>query len=1105
MFNGCQSLEFLDLLSFDTSLVTDMKYMFYKCYSLHYVDLKSFDTSLVTDMSYMFDSCLSLKVLDLNNFYTPSVKDISNIFSGCSSLEYLNIPNFDTSKVTTFLSSFYNCHSLKYLNISHFVSSEVTSFNDMFTNCTSLLFLDLSSFDTSKVKDLTNAFKDCKSLLYLNIRNFDFTSISSFSTFITGVNEELTYCLNEQNIRDDINNALSKYKNNCSNTCFNNNNKLNPNTKQCVENCSENEEYQYELNKICYQQCPPKFTLPDNNFICKEFLYCGNYYHNLDTNRCINYIPEGYYVNDTYLNTLDKCDLKCNECDLESMNLNLCISCNMDDNFFPKENDISNIDSFINCYRGEIDGYILDPDEKLYIIIKAEFQNEMNYEEYYENEKEIEFKEKNKEKDEEKMIIENEEEEYYKNENEHEELDYEKNIEEIKENELIIEYNEIMEINQSSFNEDFENEIFEKDYEENERVSNYDIISYHSSEIIIDRVVSLYHDKLKSNFTKLFENINITKESIHLNQKIIEELLNDGLLTEIIGNIKETNSSFNININQDIIQISFMKEQNKTKNTSYINFKELENIIKQENNIPLDDDLILLKIEHYIDNLKIPIIEYIIFSSDGKRQLNLSSYNNNKIELTIPVIINESEEYKYNPKSTYYNDMCHKYQINNDYDLTLYDRQGEYNTNNMALCEANCTYQGYDNISKNVKCECEMKNNFNFFFDIDIDTNKLIDKFINVKNIINFEVVKCYNSLFSKDGLQNNIGSYFTLTIIFLSIIASILFCLNGFNSLYSQIKTISQVIPNNQSRNNTNKRFNTHNNFPPKKPKKKYNSNKRLINNSSKKTMELNKEIKDLISCSGINNDNKSEEINQSKEKLNHINKKYEYNDHELNNLSYKNALIIDTRTFLQYYLSLIRTKQLIVFTFYTKTDYNSRIIKIDLFLFFLLLYFTINAFFFNDTTMHQIYEDKGNFNIIYQIPQMLYSTLISTLIKFIIEKLSLTEKDIIEIKQEKNSDKSIKIMNKTLKIIKLKFIIFFVLNFLFLFLFWFYLSSFCAVYKYTQIHLFKDTIISFCGSLIYPFVVYIFPAILRIKALKNKKKKRECLFKVSKALQLL
>ena len=127
-------------------------------------------------------------------------------------------------------------------------------------------------------------------------------------------------------------------------------------------------------------------------------------------------------------------------------------------------------------------------------------------------------------------------------------------------------------------------------------------------------------------------------------------------------------------------------------------------------------------------------------------------------------------------------------------------------------------------------------------------------------------------------------------------------------------------------------------------------------------------------------------------------------YNDSELNSLEYKEALEIDKRTYFQYYISLIKKKQILIFTFYPNNDYNSMIIKICLFLFSFVLYYTINALFFNDSTMHKIYEDQGAFNFIYHIPQILYSTIISSVINIIVKKLSLSENNILAIKNGKN-----------------------------------------------------------------------------------------------------
>ena len=138
--------------------------------------------------------------------------------------------------------------------------------------------------------------------------------------------------------------------------------------------------------------------------------------------------------------------------------------------------------------------------------------------------------------------------------------------------------------------------------------------------------------------------------------------------------------------------------------------------------------------------------------------------------------------------------------------------------------------------------------------------------------------------------------------------------------------------------------------------------------------------------------------------------------NDYEINNLKYEDALIIDKRNFFQYYFSLLKMNHILVFTFYTKNDYNSRKIKIILFLFSFSLYFTINTLFINDPSLHKKYEDEGKFNFVYQLPTILYSTLISSLINIIIKYLSLTEKDLLNLKKGNETDNIVEQKTKLL-----------------------------------------------------------------------------------------
>ena len=147
--------------------------------------------------------------------------------------------------------------------------------------------------------------------------------------------------------------------------------------------------------------------------------------------------------------------------------------------------------------------------------------------------------------------------------------------------------------------------------------------------------------------------------------------------------------------------------------------------------------------------------------------------------------------------------------------------------------------------------------------------------------------------------------------------------------------------------------------------------------------------------------------------------------------------ALNKDKRSYSQYYFSLLERKQLILFSFYPNNDYNSRIIKSFLFFFFYASHFTINALFFTDNTMHKIYIDSGSFNLNYQLPQIIYSSLISTLINTFIKFLSLSENLIISIKADKNTNN----YNEKVNQMKIKFSFFFIITFILLLYFMFLL----------------------------------------------------------------
>ena len=153
----------------------------------------------------------------------------------------------------------------------------------------------------------------------------------------------------------------------------------------------------------------------------------------------------------------------------------------------------------------------------------------------------------------------------------------------------------------------------------------------------------------------------------------------------------------------------------------------------------------------------------------------------------------------------------------------------------------------------------------------------------------------------------------------------------------------------------------------------------------------------------------------------------------------------------------------------------------------------------------MHNIYESKGRFDLEVQLPIIIYSSLISMLLNTPLSLLALSNDLIISFKQNKSTINLVKREEELINKLTIKFILYFIISFVLLGFFWYYISMFGAIYRNTQLHLLKDTIISFVLSLVYPFGIYLIPGLFRIPALSNRKNKRECLYNFSKVLQLL
>ena len=113
----------------------------------------------------------------------------------------------------------------------------------------------------------------------------------------------------------------------------------------------------------------------------------------------------------------------------------------------------------------------------------------------------------------------------------------------------------------------------------------------------------------------------------------------------------------------------------------------------------------------------------------------------------------------------------------------------------------------------------------------------------------------------------------------------------------------------------------------------------------------------------------------------------------------------------------------------------------------------------------------------------------------------MALSQDDIIELKQEKNNF----IVNymKIKRKLKIKFILFFIIDFIILLFFWYYLTCFCGIYVNTQNHLFKDSFLSFTTGLLYPFLIFLISGLFRISALRVEMPKGKFLYQLSSFIE--
>ena len=704
--------------------------------SITEIDLTNFDDSRLLKIHYMFEQCSSLKKIEISNIKANKVNDAGLLFRGCSLLESINLANFNPQK-NIFL---------------HY----------MFSGCSSLISLNFPNFNVVNAQKIVYFFTNCNKLKYINFEN---------AIIDNGANLESNFLKSNQIICTHSPKLISIIQNvGATLSCENN---------YCIsqtegDDCFELD-YRYQYKNIYYENCPSGAY--NDNYNCKD------------------------------------CEEKCSLCSKESTDKNLCLSCNNRDNYYKQHDNSQNSDSsFMECLRFP-KGFYFDSTNSVYkpcystcascdkdgndqnnncIECNDDYKFELNLNNYincYSQCPNFFYEE-------------------VKNNN----IKYKRT----KERKCPNEYNKLIPDIGKCIDKCGKDNNYKYEYR-NECLNDCPTGTIPSK----NEVEKSFYCKPKCNKETPFE---IIREQKCIKYCTVEELNKKMCILNYIEEKSKRNSlikyleMFFTSKYYDYTKIEQGEEEiyqdetfsitltsvdnqknNINNNMTRINLTQCEIELRKFYNLSEDKILFLRKIDININGMRIPKVLFDIYYKVNETnlvQINLFPCKKVKIELIIPIKISENLD-EINTSSGYFNDICYVSTSERGTDISLEDRKKNFIEGNKTICQENCVFSEYDYENQRAKCLCKEKGFEAFFDNMKIDKNKLYDNFIDIKNIINIKILKCYDVLINIKGIIKNICFYIIGAIILFHIITIIIFYTSQKNLLNNKIKEIFFAIRN--------------------------------------------------------------------------------------------------------------------------------------------------------------------------------------------------------------------------------------------------------------------------------------------------------------------
>ena len=227
------------------------------------------------------------------------------------------------------------------------------------------------------------------------------------------------------------------------------------------------------------------------------------------------------------------------------------------------------------------------------------------------------------------------------------------------------------------------------------------------------------------------------------------------------------------------------------------------------------------------------------------------------------------------------------------------------------------------------------------------------------------------------------------------------------------------------------------------------------------------------------------------------------------LDNYDYEEAIIYDKRSFFRIFFIYLISNDKILNIIFFNPPLELKPLRISVLLFSFACDFALNALFYLSDNISDKYHYTGSslllFTLVNNLTISLSSTIVTIILLSFFQALTQSTHKIESLFREQEillkADRKYKVneenkkiidnkIKKILKCLKIKITFFLIFEPIFMIFFFYYVTSFCHVYKNTQISWILDCLLSYAISLIIEFVLSLISTVLYIIAIRNKSK---------------